>query len=105
MKDLIDKKTVLQTDKSTTFVNLEDCIDVHISEISSTEEGKFNLRWVHIAISNLKRDLQKYHMVSEKMLQNYLNEFCYKLNRRYFGKKLFDRLVVASVYPYLYTGG
>ena len=105
VKDLIDKKAVLQTDQSTTFANLEDCIDVHVSEISSTEEGKFNLRWVHIAISNLKRDLQKYHMVSEKMLQNYLNEFCYKLNRRYFGKKLFDRLVVASIYPYLYTDG
>jgi hypothetical protein len=23
-----------------------------------------------------------------------LNEFCYKLNRRYFGEKIFDRLVI-----------
>jgi hypothetical protein len=28
-------------------------------------------------------------------LQNYLDEFVYKINRRYFGKKLFDRVVVA----------
>lgn len=105
VKELIDKDAVLQTDESTTFVNIADCIDTHISYISSTKEGKFNLRWVHIAISNLKRDLQKYHMVSERMLQNYLNEFCYKLNRRYFGKKLFDRLVIASIYPYLQTSG
>jgi hypothetical protein len=26
-----------------------------------------------------------------------LNEFCYKTNRRYFGDKLFDRLVVAAL--------
>lgn len=103
VKEFIDKEAVLQTDKSTTFVNLIDCVDTHVSEISSTKKGQFNLRWVHIAISNLRRDLQKYHMISERMLQNYLNEFCYKLNRRYFGRKLFDRLVIASVFPYLYT--
>lgn len=105
VKDLIDKNAVLQTDESTTFSNLEDCIQVHVSELSSTKEGKFNLKWVHIAISNLKRDLQKYHMVSEKYLQSYLNEFCYKLNRRYFGKRLFDRLVIASISPNLYISG
>ncbi|MDI6049462.1 IS1595 family transposase, partial [Flavobacterium sp. XS2P24] len=27
----------------------------------------------------------------------YLNEFVYKLNRRYFEEKLFDRLVIASI--------
>jgi len=26
-----------------------------------------------------------------------LNEFCYKINRRYFGERLFDRLLLASV--------
>ncbi|MFN0081198.1 MAG: IS1595 family transposase, partial [Ferruginibacter sp.] len=26
-----------------------------------------------------------------------LNEFCYKFNRRYFGIKLFDRLMVAAI--------
>jgi hypothetical protein len=29
-------------------------------------------------------------------LQNYLNEFCYKFNRRYFGQWQFERLLVAS---------
>lgn len=40
------------------------------------------------------------NMISERMMQNYLDEFCYKLNRRYFGQKLFDRLILASIYPY-----
>lgn len=100
IKEYIDSNSVLQTDKSTTFSDLSDCIDVHVREISGTDEGKFNLRWVHIAISNLKKHLQTYHMISERMMQNYLDEFCYKLNRRYFGQKLFDRLIIASIYPY-----
>ncbi|MDR1455500.1 MAG: IS1595 family transposase, partial [Tannerella sp.] len=30
-------------------------------------------------------------------LQYYLNEFCYKFNRRYFGEHIFDRILVAAV--------
>ena len=105
IKDYIDSNAVLQTDKSTTFSDLSDCIDVHVREISGTKQGNFNLKWVHIAISNLKKHLQTYHMISERMMQNYLDEFCYKLNRRYFGQKLFDRLIIASIYPYWYDCG
>jgi hypothetical protein len=35
-----------------------------------------------------------------KLLKNYLDGFCYKLNRRYFGERLFDRLIIASIQPY-----
>lgn len=105
IKEYIDSHSVLQTDKSSTFSDLSDCIDVHVREISGTKEGNFNLKWVHIAISNLKKHLQTYHMISERMMQNYLDEFCYKLNRRYFGQKLFDRLIIASIYPYWYDCG
>ena len=105
IKDYIDSNAVLQTDKSTTFSDLSDCIDVHVREISGTKEGNLNIKWVHIAISNLKKHLQTYHMISERMMQNYLDEFCYKLNRRYFGQKLFDRLIIASIYPYWYDCG
>jgi hypothetical protein len=73
------------------------CIDVHVREVSGTQEGNFNLKWVQITINNLKKHLQTYHMISERMMQNYLDEFCHKLNRRYFGQKLFDRLIIASI--------
>lgn len=57
-----------------------------------------NLPWVHIAISNAKRlFLDIYHDITGRYLQNYLNEFCYKFNRRYFGLNLFDRLLIAAV--------
>ena len=40
------------------------------------------------------------HEKGGKYLQSYFNEFCYKLNRRYFGNQTFYRLtlVVAKSY-------
>ena len=38
-----------------------------------------------------------YHGVKGKYLQRYLDEFCYKFNRKYFGDRLFDRLMVCAV--------
>ena len=50
------------------------------------------------AVSNSKSLMKNiYHGVKPEFLQEYLNEFCYKFNRRYFGDKLFDRLMVASI--------
>jgi hypothetical protein len=103
--EYIDLNSVLQTDESTNFSNLSDCMDVHVREISGTKECNFNLKWVHIANSKLKKHLQNYHMISERMMHNYLDEFCYKLDRRYFGEKLFDRFIIASIYPYWYDCG
>ncbi len=105
IRNLLDKDIVLQTDESTTYSKFEDFIDVHVKEISGTKEGKFNLKWAHTAITNFKSDLRKYRMVSEGKLQNYLDEFCHKLNRRYFGERLFDRLVIASIQPYWQSSG
>jgi hypothetical protein len=70
----------------------------HISSNSTKETTKSTLKLVHIAISNSKRNLLGvYHMIKPKYLQSYLNEFCYKLNRRFFGSKLFNRLIIATI--------
>lgn len=56
------------------------------------------LPWVHTTISNAKRLLLDiFHRIDGDFLNNYLNEFCYKFNRRYFKESLFDRLLIASV--------
>ncbi|MFC3414100.1 IS1595-like element ISAhi1 family transposase [Algoriphagus hitonicola] len=102
VKESIDSKSALFTDKNAAYVNLEKMVEQHIKVKSTSESTNGALNWVHTAISNLKKNLLGiYHMVSEKYLQNYLNEFTYKLNRRYFGEKLFNRLIIASVYPYV----
>jgi transposase-like protein len=92
----IEKSTVIDSDNSNSYVNLKDVGMNHMPEI--IEKGKVNemLPWVHIAISNAKRLLLDiHHDIEPQYLQSYLNEFCYKYNRRYFGDKLFDRILVA----------
>ena len=75
-----------------------DLVELHVTEKSDAKTTKETLKWVHIAISNAKRTLLgNYHKIKRKYLQLYLNEFIYKLNRRYFGDKLFDRLVIANI--------
>jgi len=52
------------------------------------------LPWVHIIISNFKRwILDVFHGVSAKHLQSYLDEFCYRLNRRKQRTDLFRRVL------------
>ncbi len=52
------------------------------------------LPWVHTVISNFKRwVLDVFHGVSPKHLQSYLDEFCYRLNRRNQRTDLFRRIL------------
>jgi hypothetical protein len=85
------------SDKSNTYLGIEDIVEIHVMEKSSPKKTKGTLNWVHIAIANAKRNfLGVYHKIKRKYLQNYLDEFVYKLNRRYF-KSIFEILVVASL--------
>lgn len=98
-KNAIDgEQTIVFTDQSTSYVNIADYVEIHISEKSGEITTKETLKWVHIAISNAKPNfLGNYHKIKREYLQLYLNEFVYKLNRRYFGEKIFDRLVIANI--------
>lgn len=98
VKASIDNQSIVFTDKSTSYVDIADFVELHVMEKSSKETTEETLKWVHIAISNAKRNLLgNYHKIKRKYLQLYLNEFIYKLNRRYFGDKLFDRLIVTNI--------
>jgi transposase-like protein len=56
------------------------------------------LPWVHRVISNVKAVIRGAHRgVSDKHLQLYLSEICYRFNRRFWEKELFDRLIQACV--------
>jgi len=56
------------------------------------------LKWLHIMISNVKSFiLGTYHGLPKKLLQDYLDEFAYRFNRRNFGGYLFDRIALAMV--------
>jgi transposase-like protein len=96
--EYINQNAVIFSDKSTSYVDFKELVETHISVKSDKKVTKTTLKWVHIAISNAKRNLLGvYHMIKATYLQSYLNEFCYKLNRRYFGEKLFSRLIIATI--------
>ena len=77
-------------------MNIADYVEVHMTEKSNKQTTKETLKGLHTAISNAKRNFTgNYHKIKKKYLQLYLNEFVYKLNRRYFGERIFDRLVIA----------
>ena len=94
----IDESSIVFTDQSNSYIDIAKYIEVHISAKSNKELTSTTLKWVHIAISNAKRWLLGvHHKIKGQYLQSYLNEFCYKLNRRYFGEGLFDRLIIAMI--------
>lgn len=103
VSESIHNKSIVFSDKSTSYVNISQYVEAHLKIKSTPEAVEKELKWVHIAISNAKRNLLGiYHKISGKYLQNYLDEFIYKLNRRNF-KSLFDRLLVAISVNYLQT--
>lgn len=56
------------------------------------------LKWVHIIAGNAKSWLNgTFHGIDKKHLQSYLDEFCFRLNRRFFESQIFDRLLNACV--------
>jgi hypothetical protein len=98
VQENLDKSSVVFSDMSTSYTQFSKYVDTHITVKSSKVSTRKTLQWVHIAIANLKRTLLGvYHRINQEYLQLYLDEFCYKLNRRYFKDRLFDRLVIAVV--------
>ncbi|KAA6321093.1 hypothetical protein EZS27_029217 [termite gut metagenome] len=101
VKEQIDFQAEVTTDDSTSYNKLGEHVKSHDAQVVKPADLPKILPWVHIAIGKLKRLLlDTHHQLKKEYLQYYLNEFCYKFNRRYFGEKLFDRLVtVAVTYP------
>ena len=101
VQESFKEKSIVFSDKSTSYVDISDYVEIHMTEKSDKQVTKTTLKWVHIAISNAKRTLLGvFHKIKGKYLQLYLNEFCYKLNRRYLGSKVFDRLTLAVAKSY-----
>jgi hypothetical protein len=89
-------------------VELKKIVPSHNSQVIFSERVGEILPWVRTAISNAKRQIiNTFHDVKPEFLQKYLDEFCYKFNRRYFGEALLGRLLIACVsykneFRYLY---
>jgi hypothetical protein len=57
------------------------------------------LHWTHIVISNAKAFIEgTFHGLGALHLQRYLDEFCYRFNRRWTAGGVFPRLVTACAF-------
>jgi len=94
----IDKQSSAITDGANNYNDLKVNLTNHKTVIAEVKkEASKILPWVHITISNAKRLLLDiHHSIGNDYLQSYLDEYCYKFNRRYFDS-VFDRVVIASV--------
>jgi transposase-like protein len=98
VKESVNPKTKVKTDGLSSYSRLNEVVKKHLPKVTPRDQAGKELPWVHIAISNAKRNLLKnYHHVDDTNLQNYLDEFTYRLNRRYTGDKLFGRLLIACI--------
>lgn len=92
----INGKSDIVTDDSTSYVNFKNLVNSHTSQVVEPKNLSKVLPWVHIAISNAKRlFLDVHHNIKPEFLQSYLNEFCYKFNRRKLD--VFERLMQTCV--------
>ncbi|WP_270570314.1 IS1595 family transposase [Bacteroides eggerthii] len=98
VKEQLETSVELTTDDSTSYIKFNEQVQSHQTVKADKNIIKTFLPWVHIAISNARRLLLGIHYkLKNEYFQYYLNEFCYKFNRRYLGEKIFDGLVAVAI--------
>ena len=103
VKKSISPTSLVITDGYRGFSGLSDIVKEHNAMVVPQSEAHIKLPWVHTVIANSKRIfLGTHHSIGRQFLQNYLNEFTYKLNRRTFHDDLFDRMIVAGAHDTWY---
>jgi len=71
---------------------------IHTKQKYDPKNQPDHLHWLHIIISNARAFISgTYHGLHKKHLQRYLDEFCYRFNRRWTIGGIFSRLITACV--------
>ena len=101
LENKIKKSSVIISDKSTSYGNIKHSFE-HFPKLSEEHTNQQSLKWVHIGISNAKRKLLGInHRIKKEYLQNYLDEFCFKINRRKDEQHLIHPIINAVALNYL----
>lgn len=84
----VAKDTVVVTDNSSSHNNFADCFTEHTAVTESGNVDKVvksSLPWVHIVTGRCRDGIAAVHGdVNAQFLHLYLNEYCWKFNRRFF---------------------
>jgi len=87
------------SDGGTNFQELPQAGYKHVGfVIEDQSDCETHFKWLNTIISNAKRFvLGTHHSVSPEKLQEYLDEFCYRFNRRSFGSQIFPRVLSVAL--------
>ena len=97
-KTVVKPGSTVRTDGLPVYPALEKHGFVHDQHVIGKQKAHLILPHVHTFISNLRAFvIGTYHGLGEKHLQQYLDEFCYRFNRRRHHDELFDRLLRACL--------
>jgi len=92
----IAPETTIFTDLFRSYNQLSKEGYIHLPQEFNCQDNPDHLKWLHTVISNAKAFIAgTYHGLDSKHLQSYLDEFCYRFNRRNFKGQLFNRLLNA----------
>ena len=95
--DNIDPGATVVTDAFQGYQGLEDIVRWHEAKVYAQQPPEF-LKWIHTVIANAKAYIMgTYHGLSPKHLQAYLDEFCFRFNRRFKPEELFSCTLAACV--------
>lgn len=97
-KDVIEPGSTVRTDGFTVYPPLEEHGFIHDKNPVGKQKAHVILPHVHTFISNLRSFVMgTHHGLDETHLQQYLDEFCWRFNRRKCHHQMFDRLLLACV--------
>jgi transposase-like protein len=86
----------IRTDGLSIYNSLHELGFAHEATVAPGKSEGDVLYWTHIVISNAKAFiLGTFHGLREMHIQRYLDEFCYRFNRRHHETETFDRLLFA----------
>jgi len=98
-QDSISKDATVVTDgfKAYKAQNLKEDFFHEFENFDKTNDNS-PLKWLHIVISNAKAFINgTFHGLERDELQSYLNEFCYRFNRRHMPQLVFDKLLASAL--------
>lgn len=92
--DALEEGSAIHTDGFSSYQSLKDKGFAVQGIAFDPKKNPDHLHWLHIIISNAKAFIGgTFHGLDKKHLQAYLDEFCYRFNRRHFDGELFNRLL------------
>lgn len=94
----IAEGSTISSDSYRSYCRLREEDFLHEAQDFKPKEDNDHLKWLHTIIGNAKAFISgTYHGLGSKHLQSYLDEFCYRFNRRSFSDEIFNRVLYSCL--------